>query len=166
MQDLNDEVVLVEDLAPIINEELVRRTAIFEREWKRVVSDTNRMIFGDKPSDPGSGILPVTPIQSICNEARTNDRTLRRITHREASYVPLDLADRILMAIDRDLWEVEVYKGTDVRRAVTVQTEILREIAPKHGIVIPPATGIKKSQRSNSQIAQFKSKLIRKQESV
>lgn len=139
--DSNDEVVLVEDLAPIINEEMQKREMTWRREWKSdhpyfTTNVTRRNEFGDKPLQ--DGIRACSPLERLAFEAGLPDRTVRRILTGESAYVCLDFADKLLMAVDRGLWEVTIYKKQEVNEATVEQSALIRLLSKSWGEFIPP----------------------------
>lgn len=113
------EVVLVEDIAPMVQEWIDRQEARLKREghvgWDDVCGPQERLAFE-------SGI----PL-----------RRLYGILHGESEAMNLTQADELLFAIDRHISEVEVYCASEARKAAYEQAAILRNIARATGVFIP-----------------------------
>lgn len=133
---IESEVVLVEEIRPILLDEIQRRTEKWRREW---AMDPTTSIWACY-TDSATTAPPCGPVEKICFEAKMEMRALYRITSGETSYVPVDIADRVLMAVDRGLWEVGIYKKSEVFPAVKEQTLMVKSLMAKAGIPINKST--------------------------
>ena len=107
----DSEVVLVRDLAPLVRAEVEKRKRVWENEWRGSACDHN----------------PIGPVERIEFESGVPMRAIYRVTSEESIHVDVDVADRLLMAVDRHIWEVPVYKKSEVRAQINAEAKAVRD---------------------------------------
>lgn len=131
MTVIESEVVLVEEIRPILLDEIERRTDKWRREWGM---DPNTSVWASYSA--GDACPPCGPVEKICFEAGIEMRALYRIQSGESTYVDMDVADRVLNAVDRGLWEVTIYKKSEVLPAAKEQAKMLTAEMRRRGIPV------------------------------
>lgn len=120
------EVVLVADLAPIITEWLAEQQRIHEREWgTKLAVDKGAAWQG---SETNNFVRGCGPISRLCFESGLPERRIWGITRGEQASVSLDVADRVMMAMDKHVSDLPVHDYYEVKEAVTMQTELIRQV--------------------------------------
>lgn len=117
------EVVLVEDLAPLIQRVIDKRQRVYDEENS---SMDGRQLIG--------------PVAALALESNVAERRIYAILKGEAAAVDLDIADRLLLAcglfVELEL-EHAIFPAEEVRQATAVQTSMLPAWAKARGIAVP-----------------------------
>lgn len=122
----DSEVVLSEDLVPLIKPEMDRMQRRFEQE-NSSARNGSQSVMG--------------PLAYISEQAGLDPRAVYRILTGESSFVDLDVADRLCLAVGKFV-ELELdddcfYLKRDALKAAVEQTTFLRYIARSKGVFVP-----------------------------
>ena len=119
------EVVLAEELKLLVEPILAQQEAAY------------------KSRAEGQNHCPGGPLSLLAMHSGVPERSIFRILKGESVTVDLDLADRILMALDLnltlDLPAGAIVPQREATNAVLEQTELLKAIARRRGDYVPPA---------------------------
>lgn len=131
------EVVLTEDLAPLLERVLSKRLQVWE-------------------ANGGTALGGVGPITQLAEESGILERRIFGILHGEQVAIDLDIADRLLLAcgmfVELELPD-SIYRADEIRKATAEQTEMIWSFARQRGIAIPA--------RGTSQRRQFGAQMRR-----
>lgn len=150
LHSLDREVLLSEDLAPVLSKWMERKLRAHRREWAA---------GSDKPNwsdGHAAHVQPFTPLARLALETGIDSRRIYAITTQECASVSLEIADEILMGIDEHVAHFDVYDSREVTAAVREQNELLRNIARANGQYIPPC-----NRKSQSIIARLRKQYLK-----
>lgn len=122
------EVLLTEDIGPVIKAWVDRNTRQYRGEWASAGYGRDVDCF----------VHPFTPLARLACESKTDARDIYAIINQERNSVDFYKADRILHAIDESVHHFDAYPANEVNAATMEQTEILRNVARARGDYIPP----------------------------
>jgi hypothetical protein len=120
------EVVLADDLIPIVRRELDERTRLWNEQAAR-----------------GPQLAQLSPLTILAADSGVPERSIWRILNGDTACVDLALADRILMSLDLNIsltLPPEAFVPmSEARLATQEQTELMKTIARRRGEYVPPA---------------------------
>jgi hypothetical protein len=121
------EVVLAEELIPVVRRELERRTKLWNEQVGQV----------------GGELAQLSPLTLLAAHSGISERSIWRILNGDSAVVDLILADSLVQALDLT-WGIEVPESAivsqrEARNAVQLQTELLKSVARQRGEYVPPA---------------------------
>lgn len=132
----NREVVLTEDLAPVLHKWLTRSLAAHRGEWASDSTHEKRK-WGDGHT---SHCHPFTPLARLALETGIDARRIYGVINQEFASMSLHQADVLLMGIDETISAFDTYPSREVTAAVKEQGAILRNVARANGQYIPPGS--------------------------
>src|SRR5690348_16647648 len=117
------EVVLVEDLAPLVQRVLDKRQRVYDEENSTM-----------------EGRQLIWPVAELAQESGVPERRIYAILKGETAAVDLDVADRLLLAcgmfVELELPDA-IHPADEVREATMEQASMMPDYARRRGLTIP-----------------------------
>lgn len=132
------EVVLTEDIGPVIQAWAERQSRTFAAEWGKPLTWNHA-----KGGYIDAYVSPFPPLARLAQEAEIDARDIYSIIKQERVCIDFFKADRILHAIDESVHHFQTYPATEVHSATMEQTAIIRNLARARGDYIPPGKAAK-----------------------